>query len=1374
MRSNKPLAGVPFFVVLCFLIGFLLFASTEGNAQPADPTQTPSIKFEGGIDSTVRYALGNGRLISQHGYSSGFFFNLAYHFIVDGEWAIDGPTPGNLTLLAALDSSQPDFLQSVAMGWDAGFWRADYGDFPMGREGSPFAYSSRLLKGFKLEWDINDWAKLTGIHSQVSGNLETRTYRGSTVESTLNYSFYPENQPFLDKPYGTNMAGLDYFALGPSFVEGFSEVVFTFNDTPGLRSILEEHELGYLYDSISADPDSDLDSAISYSIIPSGSDYFLALDVDYLSILRERLFETIDEYNVIEALTGEERKDYPFNQDTAFELEFLERLSLQTQIEVDAQVFTTRDIERNRFYSLYVVDVQEETVLVEVKVDDEYLEIEDPSLLEYETIIYPEIGFIELNFPVEYFENRDSAVRISFSYDQSGSGFYVLGLTVLKDSEKVYLNDQILQNGVDYLIEYSEGVLILITPLGEEDELRIEYETARGGLLGFSEFGRTFQGLTLHLEPSEFLELDIDLLQAHDSLISDLDQEILETMPNTHTVLGISGLFTLADLQGSFDVGISQNRFPPDKNRRENQLNAVHVIKAIEHDGWNLLLIGHRNGLHVFDGVSWTEYGIQEGLSGQEVLDIAKYENQLIFATTSGLTILELNPGNPVRSFARIRNWNTVDERDGVPASRVNAVAVLNDYIWVGTDFALGQVLMQEITDVERWRYYETDDYEQMLSNRVLELEPSEGRLFVGTDNGLAFLNPTTGIFFPILELEGHSINDLAAEGTMVYAATDQGIRVLESGFGIGWPVSDQEVNALGILNGELWYGTDRGLYGVDSGRARVTADRIITAVAGDGDSIWASEVSNDEYELFVYDVTTPSDFRLYQDVETHLSGRTDNRFRDPLTSEDRSDLGLIGRFVLRKSVGELQLEGTLEGVTPEFSPVGTLNRQDHVRLNFRGSYPIGTSIVMLGTHEEGLFDRNDTPSVNISDAIKFTYAPQGDGPNITLDSTLRKVDRDFEEPGFSQESRSISLNASHSLLEKKLNINLGYTFSDTKDVVRPIYSVTRSELSSNVRYQILPGLTTRAGYRLPIQWRFGQFSGDHDIDWQLNWIRNYPIIDFPLDVTLEYRGSTNLPFSNAGQGGSSLTQNGNISFSSSNLRLGDLRLGPQLSFSGGVTDPFGNSTTLLLSGESNLSASLFGFDGDVRYKKSYTSHGRSQLTQYSDTLSARVNYFGFTEIDPTLSFSGNLDTLLHPFFGEKTTGRYNIGLQFYWQSPGPLSADLTLQREFSANENDQLIVYSLFQNLQYAFAPWLTPRLAMNFSYTQGVDFGEAIDMISGDVSINGDVLLKGGLNGRFASVFLFNLDGLSPQDSSTGFVLEFSLGTEFTAEDLINSSQP
>ena len=152
-----------------------------------------------------------------------------------------------------------------------------------------------------------------------------------------------------------------------------------------------------------------------------------------------------------------------------------------------------------------------------------------------------------------------------------------------------------------------------------------------------------------------------------------------------------------------------------------------------------------------------------------------------------------------------------------------------------------------------------------------------------------------------------------------------------------------------------------------------------------------------------------------------------------------------------------------------------------------------------------------DQPSRRVSLLTQETIhrRRQGGGPSITLDSTLRKIDRDFEEPGFSQESRSISLNASHSLLDKKLNLNLGYTFSDTEDFVRPVYSVTRSELRSNIRYQILPGLTTRAGYRLPIQWRFGQFSGDHDIDWQLNWLRNHPLINFPLDVTFEYRGGS-------------------------------------------------------------------------------------------------------------------------------------------------------------------------------------------------------------------------------------------------------------------------
>ena len=466
-------------------------------------------------------------------------------------------------------------------------------------------------RDLRADWFLNDRVSISAIHSQVSGNLETRTYRGSTVETTIDYSFHPDGNQFVDQPYGTNLNGLEYYELGTTYVEGFTQVGFAFQIDPEILRLLQEHEMGYLFDKIAVEPEITLDSDLYYSIIPTDIEYFLALKIEYIAILRELLFELIDDYNDASGLPIEELKDYPFNQDTEFERDFLERLATKTELRVNNLIFQTNDSSNRRFYSLHIKDIVEETLLIEVTDGDDFVNITDPSLVGYEATLYSDIGVIELIFPNDFFLDRDNQMRARrFHTIAQLRHFFVLGFAVLRNSEKVFLNDQLLQRDLDYLMEYEQGVLVLIQNLGEDDELRIEYETARGGIFGFTEFGRSFTGLNLHSEPFDGFELDVDLMQAHDSLKSGVDLDALQTMPNTHTVLGVSGRFNSDIIQGEFDIGVSQNLFPTDNNMRANQQNSVHVIKVIEVGDYTITLIGHRNGLHVFDGVTWTRYGI--------------------------------------------------------------------------------------------------------------------------------------------------------------------------------------------------------------------------------------------------------------------------------------------------------------------------------------------------------------------------------------------------------------------------------------------------------------------------------------------------------------------------------------------------------------------------------------------------------------------------------------------------------------------------------------------------------------------------------------------------------------------------------------------
>ena len=168
--------------------------------------------------------------------------------------------------------------------------------------------------------------------------------------------------------------------------------------------------------------------------------------------------------------------------------------------------------------------------------------------------------------------------------------------------------------------------------------------------------------------------------------------------------------------------------------------------------------------------------GFFEGLAGQEVFDIEFDRETLYFGTTGGLTSLTLNPGNPMPSFARKRNWSTYDERDGIPGTRVKAIWVDRDTIWVGTDQALGRVKLANIREFDRWNYFQRSDFPEMPSNKILHMEETPTSIYFGTDRGLFSINRISDNFGALIAFQGLEIRDLVASNEILYVGTDTGL----------------------------------------------------------------------------------------------------------------------------------------------------------------------------------------------------------------------------------------------------------------------------------------------------------------------------------------------------------------------------------------------------------------------------------------------------------------------------------------------------------------------------------------------------------------------------------------------------------------------
>jgi len=1350
------LRSVPLFIAL--LLSFSGWAASTAAQVPELP-QTASQQVTGQVQWLLRYGLGDPQGLVQKNYSSGLFFSQSITLDANISLPVERPIKGTLSLLAHLDNQQPEFLQSLRMRWEAQNWQAEFGDFPMGRSGSLFASSSRLLKGFKVDWQLSQRVTLRGIYSQVSGILQSRTFRGHTVEETVTFAFRREDQPLLDESYLKNLRGLEHFPLGKDYVEGFTRILLSFTIDPRLEDLLQNYGLGYLAKTIEKDPEQDLDPS-AYGVVFSGEEYYLILRSEFVSLLRERLQRSIEEYNRTQGLTGESRKEYPFSEGTDYERKFLEYLSEVVELKVDSRTYNARESGRQRFYALAHQGIQEDSVKVAVKVDDEFKDIDDPALAAYEFKAYADKGIIEFQFPQEFFENRESAVRVTYSYE-SGSGTYVLGLSVLQGSERVYLNGKLLQSGVDYLMEYEVGFLILLKEIGSDDVLRIEYELARGGLGGAADYSQNFQGITLSYQPLEGLQLDVDLLQAFDSPRSDISRETLATMPNTQTVVGLSGQLTGETLQGVFDLGFTLNRFPPDDNSRENLKNRIEAIHPLQHDGRTLILIGHRNGLQVYDGLDWSAYGVFEGLAGLVVYDIDSAPGQVIFATSGGISRLELSAGDPLASFARRSNWTNYSQEDGLPSNTIYAVLIDGNTLWVGTDRGLAKAPLDGLSEQKNWKIYRKSEHPEMLSDQVLRLAATPDWLYVGTDQGLMLLDPQREAFESVEELRGFRIHDLVTEGDTVYVATQGGVRALVGPQGVGWPVRERAVNAVAMgEQGELWYGTSQGLYSSISGLVSETRGRAITALGRLPEALWAGEEATSSYEMLVYRLSSALvDVKIYTQDETLLDGRAKGRFMD-IPAAEHTDYGWVGRISLEKQFGPVQLQGVLEGVSPRFTPIGTLDRQDHVQLNLSAIYPLSTAVNLHATHQEGLSDLLSDPSQILQDTVGLRFSPDS-GPQLDLDYTIRHVDQDFQQAGFDRTGRSYTLSASQQLLDNRLSLRLGYELDQTQDVRRPVYSSTESQLTAEAVFQALPGLTLRAAYRQPMNWRFGELAGDRRLDWGANWSTSIPWAALPLDLQANYQGNGRLPL--AGPGRTLLDQNAGMLLRSAAVQLGGLSLLPQVALSLRAGDLLGTNSSMQWNGEGTLQGTYADLEGRIGYKRVFFTHERTRLERLQDSVSLHLSYQGMPTLRPTVQFTGSLETLLHPFFGQKVNGQYEISLELLWVALGPLQADLLLSRRVVDTDREHTISYSLQQSLEYALTPIMSPRLEFQVDYIQGDQDGEAVDELKGDLSLVGSFPIVEEWNATVTAEYLLGLGTLRPRSSYNSFVVTVQVGRPF-----------
>lgn len=1244
--------------LLTVVIGCLLLSSLPCFSQEDESFQAD---VHGQKTWTVRYGLGDVRGLAQAGVVPYMFF-LEQSLFVD----IHGEALSMLTIDAHFNDQEPASMQSLTIGLDAGDLQGIFGDFSIsGKEA--FAVYNKKLKGVRLDYRIGE-AQLTGILSQIEGISESRTFVGRTAHEEVLFSASPPGQPWLDQPYLRHIDGLYHYELEAPFVEGFSEVALAFDPSEGLQELLETYGLSYLFGVIAEEPSVKLSQG-SFTVVSDAQDILL-LKREPATLLRERLQDAITTYNEEEGLTGTEKKRYPFNEGTDYELAFLEQLVASVSIIVDGRDYPLAGGGRHRFYALGRTNVEEDSVVVEVSLDGgTFRPISDPDLFDYRVVIFPDEGIIELDFPESFFEGGENSVRVTFAYAVSGEVF-MLGLSMVPGSEKVYLNGTLLERDISYSIDYELGALILFVEVGDEDTIRIDYERIRGGLGGYVEYARDFSGATLALPLSEALTLELSLLQAADSPDPVVDPATAHTMPNTHTVTGLVGSLRLNDFSADFTLGYAHNQFPLDDNLRVNLPNEVTAILALP----DYTFVGHLNGVNVYKDGVWTGYDTSDGLSGNRVYDIKSDGTHVFFATSSGLTVLSLEGEAPL---ARVGNWRRYYIEDGLPHNSVQALETVEGTLWVGTQEGLASVQVEEIDEPSNWTRYYGDPFTELGS--VVCLASDGEILYVGTEQGLFAFDEATETVSELSGAQSLCIYDLLLVERTLYVACEFGLRSFRDEVGTGWLVFGKPVYCLAFSKGALWYGTETGL--VRSSAEQLLTGWEITEITSTAEGIlWVGSRADTEYRLRVWEIS-----ERIEDFDTTLTGidgRDRSRFAD-IPPEEHTDRGLLGRVSFQRDMGLFTLSGSFESVSPAFTSIGRLDRRDATGWDITGSAHPAEDLHLTGTHSFYLIDQaSERPRSTMENRISLSW---DFGPHLDASIQQKMVNDDAIHRGFENGSLSYSFTLRDGLFNDALSLSLHWNDAFNEDFLAS--TLTReNSLGLDGAVQVTPDLSVSASWSRPLTSVEDERIGSEKRALTVGWSHRFDTLNAGADYTVS--ASRAIP----GEVFRTTQSTGlDLRFD----RFGFLAWGISPSLGLNIEDKEGLTS---LSGRGTLRAALDVFSVRATYSKEISGMWE-QRQQQSDRLSISFEYLGFPDLRPILTYTTNSSAVIYqgearPTFDHTLTGRLS------WSPQGGPWNNLSISVHEVTQRDESTISATLNNAFSYSISDAISSHLDLEGNY--------------------------------------------------------------------------
>ncbi|MGY4707334.1 hypothetical protein ACVNPS_06220 [Candidatus Bipolaricaulota sp. J31] len=909
--------------------------------------------------------------------------------------SVEGRALDVITVRAKLDSSRGVAFQDFGIYLDAARWKGVLGNFSLGDEYA-FAVPRRTLLGTKLAY-VGDGFTVEGVASRSLGKLETRLFRGERGHLEREFRLRDPKTPWAEVPYRVQLEGLYYFELAAPYVEGFSEAKLALEAGEDLWGLLDRYGLGYLREVLEEEPAREFDFTV---IRDSGTDVLLLLNSPRENAKRW-IEDAIRAYNDRHGLTGAAEKRYPFVRGSELEREFLDRFIGFVKISVNGEAHPLGAGKRRRYLDLGEKDVVPETLAVEIR---------EPGATDYRPLgpeerasirLFPEEGILRVDFPDRFFAD-DAALRVSFDYVTQRAVFVLSPLAgIVPNSERVYRNGQRLQRGQQYSIDYEGGILQLFKPLGEGEELRVEYEVPHGLGTGPQE---DFLGVSLSLGK----EAKLFLFRSAESVEL---TPATPTMPNDHTVAGVMLSGEGKGWNYSLLVGGSVNIFPPGKNERIPSPNRVTDIVAVAAPDGRYAVFSHYRGISAFKDGVFASY-----LEGRRVYDLlyVPAEEALLIAARGGVVIVDLSRSFPFdwrESYTELAlsPEGFGGEEGGADRLGREALALAADPTWVyiATErgiirFPVGDLrsLPGLISDEAAWRAWR-ERYWALWAEvpngdeRPTALLAREGALYMGTDAGLYLWaeggwEAVRGVKGPVHALL-YLPEDTPDYPAGLYAATATGISHVRDGILEEWVLSGPEILSLAFLGETLFYGTRTGLFGAKGGPLYgITVP--VTALGRVGDTLWVGTEATSSEEggppgnlsLWAVDPAVGAVVE-YPTAANRILPTDPNSYRD-ISPEGNTDRGLLVQFSWNERLKDGVLSWYVRASTPGFEPLDRPPPGDVHAVGFSLSREIESLSLKL-TGSVGIQRLFSRPISDVRGGLSLTWSP---GPRVTLSLSPR------------------------------------------------------------------------------------------------------------------------------------------------------------------------------------------------------------------------------------------------------------------------------------------------------------------------------------------------------------------------------------------------